>query len=389
MTSAPSWCWIRIETSGVNRCVDAVQVGGEGHPVVVDARQPGLAVGDHVVVGHPGGAHGQHLLEPDPERHHLEAAAVGERRTRPVHEGAQAAGRLDDVGTRLQVQVVGVGQHGLGAERGHALGQHGLDRGLGADRDERRRSDAAVRRADHSGPAQPPGQPGADREAEAGHARSSATATAPAVEVRSTPSLIDTGCAPAATKASSSSAAMPPSGPTTTNTSASAGGRWSASRLVGALVQDQGEVGLGDAPGDLGGGHRSRDLRDPEPPRLLGRLPGRGLPLGRDRSPRSPDQRTTDRDAAHGTIVVDPGLGQHLHRQLRPVALGEGLDRDDPAAAGGRSSASRRPRWSAPRGPTSRTGRVHRTPVHHRPPAAPRAESAGPPPHGGRRRRRG
>ena len=151
----------------------------------------------------PVGAHRQHLLEPDAQAHHLESAAVGERRAGPVHERAEPAGRLDDVRTGLQIEVVGVGQHGLRTECGHALRQHGLDRGLGAHRDEGRRVDHAVRGGDRPGTPEPAGQPGADGEAESGHrARSIPTATTPAVEVRRTPSLIRTGRAPALTKAS-------------------------------------------------------------------------------------------------------------------------------------------------------------------------------------------
>ena len=146
----------------------AVEVGAEGHPVVVDVGQPGLALGDDVVAGHPDGVHCQHLLETHPEAHHLEAAGVGEGRAGPVHEGTQPAGGLHDVGARLQVQVVGVGQDGLGADGGHRLRQHGLDGGLGTDCDEGGSADLAVRGLDHPGPSGSPGQSGAGPEAETG-----------------------------------------------------------------------------------------------------------------------------------------------------------------------------------------------------------------------------
>ena len=132
-----------------------VQVRPERHAVVVDVGQPFLALGDDVVGLHPRGVHRQHLLEADAQRHHLEAAAVGERRPRPVHERAQAAGLVDDVRARLQVQVVGVGQNRLRTKLFHGLRQHRLDGGLGADGDERRRMDVTVRGADHPGAAEP------------------------------------------------------------------------------------------------------------------------------------------------------------------------------------------------------------------------------------------
>ena len=68
-----------------------VQVRLERHPVVVDGGQPVLAGRDDVVGLHPVDVHRQHLLEPDAQRQHLEAAGVGERRPRPVHERAETA----------------------------------------------------------------------------------------------------------------------------------------------------------------------------------------------------------------------------------------------------------------------------------------------------------
>ena len=131
---------------------------GERHAVVVDVGQPLLAVGDDVVGLDPLGVHREHLPEPGAQRQHLESAAVGERRSGPVHERAQTAGLVDDVGARLQVQVIGVGQNSLRAKFFHRFGQHGLDGGLGADGDERRRVDVAVRSADDAGAPEPPGQ---------------------------------------------------------------------------------------------------------------------------------------------------------------------------------------------------------------------------------------
>jgi len=144
----------------------AVEVGAEGHPVVVHVRQPGLALGDHVVVRQPDGVHREDLLEADAEAHHLEAAGVGEGGAGPVHEPAQAAGGVHHVGAGLEVQVVGVGEDGLGAEARHRLGQHGLDGRLGADRHERRGVDLAVRGADHAGATRSAGQVRADGESE-------------------------------------------------------------------------------------------------------------------------------------------------------------------------------------------------------------------------------
>lgn len=131
-----------------------VEMRPERHAVVVDVRQAFLALGDDVVGLYPVGVHGQHLLEPDAQGQHLEAAAVGEGGPRPVHERTQAAGLGHDVRARLQVEVIRVGQDGLGAKLFHGLRQHRFDGGGGSDRDERRGVDVAVGRMDGSDPAE-------------------------------------------------------------------------------------------------------------------------------------------------------------------------------------------------------------------------------------------
>ena len=68
--SAPSRRWISIERSGVSSMHRAVEMRAEGHAVLVDLAQLG-------------------------ERHHLEAAGIGQDRMRPVHEPVQAAERRD------------------------------------------------------------------------------------------------------------------------------------------------------------------------------------------------------------------------------------------------------------------------------------------------------
>ncbi len=127
----------------------------EGDAVVVDAGQSLLALGDDVVGLDAFGVHRQHLAETRAQRQHLEAAAVGEGRSRPVHEGAQPAGLLDDVGAGLQIQMVGVGQKSLCAKFFHRLRDDGLHGGLRADGDEGRSVDVAVRGSDDTGATQP------------------------------------------------------------------------------------------------------------------------------------------------------------------------------------------------------------------------------------------
>ena len=75
------------------------------------------------------------------QRHDLEAAAVGEDRPVPAHEGVQAAEAGDALGAGAQHQVIGVAEHDVGAGRLHLVEVERLDGGRGADRHERRRAD--------------------------------------------------------------------------------------------------------------------------------------------------------------------------------------------------------------------------------------------------------
>ena len=74
----------------------AVEVRAEGHALVLDLAQ----------------------LR---QRHHLEAAGIGEDRPRPVHEPMQAAERRDALGAGPQHQVIGVGEHDVGAGLAHLV----------------------------------------------------------------------------------------------------------------------------------------------------------------------------------------------------------------------------------------------------------------------------
>ena len=82
------------------------------------------------------------------QRHHLEAAGIGQDRQRPVHERVQAAERGDALGARPQHQMVGVAEHDLGAGCRTASGIRPFTVALRADRHEGRRLHAAMRRDD-------------------------------------------------------------------------------------------------------------------------------------------------------------------------------------------------------------------------------------------------
>jgi hypothetical protein len=75
----------------------------------------------------------------------LEAAAIGQQRSRPADEAVQTAAPRDHLVTGSEEQVVGVAQNDLGAERFEIAMQHGLDAALRTDRHERRRLHHAMR----------------------------------------------------------------------------------------------------------------------------------------------------------------------------------------------------------------------------------------------------
>ena len=80
------------------------------------------------------------------ETEHLEAAAVGEDRTIPVHEAVETAELTDKLMPRPQVQMIGIGKNDLRFCVFELVGRQGLDSGLGADRHEGWCFDLAVRR---------------------------------------------------------------------------------------------------------------------------------------------------------------------------------------------------------------------------------------------------
>src|SRR5207253_1014202 len=76
----------------------------------------------------------------------LKAAAVGEDRAVPAHEGVQAAQIANYVLAWPQGQMIGVAQNHLRAGRTDLVDRQGFDRRLRSHRHESRKLDRAVRR---------------------------------------------------------------------------------------------------------------------------------------------------------------------------------------------------------------------------------------------------
>ena len=69
-----------------------------------------------------------------------------------MHEFMQAAERGDAFGARAEHQVIGVGEHDIGAGRAHVVVMHAFDRALGADRHEGGCAHHAMRGRDFAAP---------------------------------------------------------------------------------------------------------------------------------------------------------------------------------------------------------------------------------------------
>ena len=133
----------------------AIDVAGEHDAVIVDDGVRGLdrlhLDGRVARIGVAGKLLREDLLEASAQGEDLEAARIRVGRARPVHEGREAAGLVDDVGARLEVEVIGVGQHRLGAERSHHIRGERLDVRLGSHGNEGRRGNGAVRGVNDAG----------------------------------------------------------------------------------------------------------------------------------------------------------------------------------------------------------------------------------------------
>jgi len=105
----------------------AVEVRTEGRPFLGDRRQ---------------------ILEAED----LEAAAVGQDRSGPVHEAVETAEALDQLMAGPDEEMVGVAEDDLGPHLQQILRGHRLDGGLGADRHEDRRLEDAVPGPDLAAP---------------------------------------------------------------------------------------------------------------------------------------------------------------------------------------------------------------------------------------------
>ena len=86
------------------------------------------------------------------QAHHLEPAGVGVGGAAPVLEGGNTAGLINNVRARLEVEMVGVGQHRLRARGFDLLGGERFHGCLGAHGDKRRGVNIAMRGVDRAGP---------------------------------------------------------------------------------------------------------------------------------------------------------------------------------------------------------------------------------------------
>lgn len=109
-----------------------------------------LAFRTNIRLSEPLGIHGKHFFKTHAKAHHLKTPGIRVGGAVPVLERRKPAGRIDDFGPWLQIQVISVTQHGLGAGRAHLLGRESFHRCFRAYRNKRRGGDIAVRGVDGS-----------------------------------------------------------------------------------------------------------------------------------------------------------------------------------------------------------------------------------------------
>ena len=155
MMSAPIWCWIAIDTSGVNLWVEPSRCDVKVTPSSSTRASRSLPSAMMSSARTRSVSIASTLRKPAPSDRTWNPPLSVKVGPGPVHERAQSACLVDDVGAGLQVEVVGVRQNSLCAKLFHRFGQDGFDGGLGADGDEGRSVDVAVRCSDHTGAPQP------------------------------------------------------------------------------------------------------------------------------------------------------------------------------------------------------------------------------------------
>ena len=171
------------------------------------------------------------------------------------------------------------------------------------------------------------------------------------------------GVPPAARNAATSSSVRPPSGPTTTTMRPGRRHRERGQRRGRLLVEHDATAAVGEqrrrprrwSPASATSGNQARRA-------CL--AASRAVPRHRasDLAARSPRHTATDRAAAHGTIVGDADLGEHLDGELAAVALGQRLHDGDRRVGLGHGVRRRRPRRSSRRLPVSVTVAVTAVP---------------------------
>ncbi len=124
--SEPSASWMAMAYSGVKSMQCPVEVGAEGHAVLVDPAQ--VAQADH-----------------------LEATRIGEDGSIPLHELMQTTEALDAFVSGAEREMVGVREDDARPDLSQVVGVEGLDGGVRADGHEDGRLDHTVGRLQAAG----------------------------------------------------------------------------------------------------------------------------------------------------------------------------------------------------------------------------------------------
>ena len=204
-------------------------------------------------------------------------------------------------------------------------------------------------------------------------ARARRRAAAPAVEVRSTSAPSRTACGAGGAEGHDLAVGQAALGADDDGDGARRGIVQLGQRTAGLLVQHEREVGVGEQPADLAGGHRLGHLGQPRTAGLLARGPGgRRATSPAPLSTRSSRQRVTQRAAVHGTIRSTPSSVARSTASGPRSPLGSACTSTNSGVGAGTSKRARDRAPAGPAGPApstspSATGRGRRRRARARP----------------------
>ena len=86
----------------------SIEVRFESHAIIIDVGKALFMISNNFIGSKSFFIHGNNFFKANTQRENLKAAAIGEGGTRPIHKATEAAGLIQNIWTRLQIQVIGI-----------------------------------------------------------------------------------------------------------------------------------------------------------------------------------------------------------------------------------------------------------------------------------------